>query len=294
MSTDDMNEDLSRMSSEGGNIGGMQQPSGQRQHMKEYITNNINNPFKGNENENENINEIEKTNENELNKSQGIFNNLSMTMSDKLHGMKSMASNTFTTAQESALRMYHKGLNTLGLGKEHIQSLVSDPFSLFAVVPDVIATQPAHVLGLKYGGTIIESAKEMTAEQTQEQPILEYPHHNSTLYTIICCDPDAPSHDDPKWAQWLHWLCVNVPGTNIAHGDMLAEYVGPCPPAGSGWHRYCFLVFRQGERIDVRNETKLSKDNLDKRPHFHANQWISEKYETAPTLHAATFFRLNA
>lgn len=68
----------------------------------------------------------------------------------------------------------------------------------------------------------------------------------SKHYTYLCGsfpipDPDAPSRKDPKWREWRHWLVVNIPGTEIAKGEVAAVYVGSGPPKGTRLHRYCFL-----------------------------------------------------
>ena len=43
-------------------------------------------------------------------------------------------------------------------------------------------------------------------------------------------DPDASE----AVAQIKHWLVVNIPGSNVKDGKVLAEYVGSGPPEGSG------------------------------------------------------------
>jgi Raf kinase inhibitor-like YbhB/YbcL family protein len=69
--------------------------------------------------------------------------------------------------------------------------------------------------------------------------------------TLIMHDPDAPGGD------YLHWLMWDIPpstesisvnsvpigalqGLNDSHQ---AGYLGPCPPKGSGTHRYIFDVY---------------------------------------------------
>ena len=69
--------------------------------------------------------------------------------------------------------------------------------------------------------------------------------------TLIMHDPDAPSGD------YLHWLVWDIPpstesiavnsvpigalqGLNDAHKT---GYMGPCPPKGTGTHRYIFDVY---------------------------------------------------
>ncbi|GLH03134.1 Putative phosphatidylethanolamine-binding protein [Gryllus bimaculatus] len=55
-------------------------------------------------------------------------------------------------------------------------------------------------------------------------------------------DPDAPSRATPTNREFLHWLVGNVPGGDVARGEVLAEYVGSGPPLGTGLHRYVLLV----------------------------------------------------
>src|ERR1700710_1213678 len=35
-------------------------------------------------------------------------------------------------------------------------------------------------------------------------------------FTLAMTDPDAPSHSDPKWAEFCHWIVTGVPVTAIA------------------------------------------------------------------------------
>ncbi len=64
---------------------------------------------------------------------------------------------------------------------------------------------------------------------------------NGTQCPPPLSDPDAPSREDPKFGEWRHWLVVNIPGNNIASGEVQAEYVGAGPPKGTGLHRYIIL-----------------------------------------------------
>jgi phosphatidylethanolamine-binding protein (PEBP) family uncharacterized protein len=58
-------------------------------------------------------------------------------------------------------------------------------------------------------------------------------------------DPDAPSRGYPVNREFLHWLVVNIPGSDVARGQHVVEYFGSQPPSGTGYHRYTFAVFRQ-------------------------------------------------
>jgi len=87
-------------------------------------------------------------------------------------------------------------------------------------------------------------------------------------FVLICDDPDAP-----KPMPWVHWIVYNIPGDifqlhqaeSFEAVDALeganswghTQYEGPCPPAGSGPHRYFFKLYA----LDV---DKLHVDEPDK------------------------------
>lgn len=47
-------------------------------------------------------------------------------------------------------------------------------------------------------------------------------------------DPDAPSREKHHFREVLHWLVVNIPGSDVSSGDTLMEYIGSGPPQGTG------------------------------------------------------------
>jgi Raf kinase inhibitor-like YbhB/YbcL family protein len=74
-------------------------------------------------------------------------------------------------------------------------------------------------------------------------------------FALIMDDPDAPS------GLYTHWIAYNIPATSRTfsanfsaqnNGHIMMQglndsgrtgYTGPCPPAGSGPHRYFFRIF---------------------------------------------------
>jgi len=80
-------------------------------------------------------------------------------------------------------------------------------------------------------------------------------------------DPDAPSRDNPTAAQWLHWLVVNIPGSDLKAGDVslgkvLMQHNGPSPPQNSGPHRYVFVLYDQG-KTSVRSRVSRNRAGFD-------------------------------
>jgi len=77
-------------------------------------------------------------------------------------------------------------------------------------------------------------------------------------YIVICDDPDAPSAKAPRPNPWVHWVVYDLPAASTELGESASiselggkegkndfgnyRYDGPCPPAGSGTHRYFFKV----------------------------------------------------
>jgi phosphatidylethanolamine-binding protein (PEBP) family uncharacterized protein len=48
----------------------------------------------------------------------------------------------------------------------------------------------------------------------------------------------------------LHWTIVNITDANINTGRLLASYLGPLPPPGSGIHNYVFYLYEQTSEYD--------------------------------------------
>lgn len=65
------------------------------------------------------------------------------------------------------------------------------------------------------------------------------------LFTLVFTDPDAPSRVKHSMREFVHWVVVNIPGSDVNRGTEILSYVGPAPPFASGLHRYVFTMYRQ-------------------------------------------------
>lgn len=101
-------------------------------------------------------------------------------------------------------------------------------------------------------------------------------------------DPDAPSRKNPQFREYHHWLVVNIPGCDIAKGDVLTAYVGSGPPEGTGLHRYAFLLFKQMGKLKF-SENKIPKNSGSNRGKFNTVKF-AKKYKLGEAL-AGNFYQ---
>ncbi|CAH1103325.1 unnamed protein product [Psylliodes chrysocephalus] len=143
------------------------------------------------------------------------------------------------------------------------------------IVPDVIDKVPDQVIQVSYpSGVKVELGNELTPTQVKDEPsTLTWTADPETFYTVAMVDPDAPSRQDPKLREVLHWLVGNVPGGNIKDGEYIADYRGSGPPQGTGLHRYVFLVYQQNGKINFK-ETKIDSRTRTGRLNFSIKKYL--------------------
>ncbi|KAL7636756.1 UNVERIFIED_CONTAM: hypothetical protein RMT77_012510 [Armadillidium vulgare] len=88
-------------------------------------------------------------------------------------------------------------------------------------------------------------------------------------------DPDAPSRKDPQYREILHWLVINIPGSDLNKGETLTPYRGSGPPKGTGLHRYIFLVFKQSGKKSF-DEPNLTNPKRENRMKFSTRNFVSK------------------
>ncbi|KAH6850565.1 phosphatidylethanolamine-binding protein [Chaetomium sp. MPI-CAGE-AT-0009] len=163
--------------------------------------------------------------------------------------------------------------------------MVRDKLKKAEIIPTVIddflpslglhATWPSHWKRAELGNILLPS-------QLHDEPFIALhdmrtaattSHPSTTVsgkvtYAIALTDPDAPSRDDPAWAEFCHWLAAGTlrpslcdprdPGPCAPVLSDLREivpYKPPAPPRGTGFHRYVLLAFVPSngttERLDL-------------------------------------------
>eukprot|EP00092_Neocalanus_flemingeri_P001235 GFUD01001317.1.p1 GENE.GFUD01001317.1~~GFUD01001317.1.p1 ORF type:complete len:189 (-),score=60.19 GFUD01001317.1:81-647(-) len=136
---------------------------------------------------------------------------------------------------------------------------VEDKFVEDGVVSDVLTVAPSALLKATFTeGNEANLGNTLQVSKTSTEPSVQYADAVvGQKYTIAMVDPDAPSRENPRAAQWNHWLVTNVEGEDLksdnkVDGKVLMKYNGPSPPAKSGPHRYVLIVYKQPRTINSR------------------------------------------
>nr|CAD7429483.1 unnamed protein product [Timema monikensis] len=167
-------------------------------------------------------------------------------------------------------------------------------FKYSRLVPDVIDSAPKTMLKVRYPSGIGASfGNRLTPTQVKDEPTVMFPADSGAMYTIILTDPDVPSRKDPVEGEWIHWLVVNIPGRDLALGDIskgevLTEYVGSAPPEGSGYHRYAILAYKQSGELEF-NGKKIDNTMAKERYRFKTRMFV-DKYNLKE-LSAGNFYQ---
>ena len=108
-------------------------------------------------------------------------------------------------------------------------------------------------------GVEVNLGNELKPTQVKDKPTVQFEADPHKFYTLVMTDPDAPSRIEPTYREFKHWVVVNIPGSDVAQGEELAEFVGSGPPMGTGLHRYVFLVYEQPKKLPFTGEPRTTK-----------------------------------
>ncbi|XP_044750334.1 protein D2-like [Coccinella septempunctata] len=150
------------------------------------------------------------------------------------------------------------------------------------LIPEVLDKEPLNILQVKFQGRLLKPGDVLRPKCVKLTPELEWRDDNTALYTIFMIDPDAPSRNDHRFREFLHWLVINAPLNKVKRGTTIAGYIGAGPPKGTGLHRYVILVFKQNEKITF-EEARISRYSAFGRARF-SNKAFARKYNLGPLV----------
>ncbi|GCC39835.1 hypothetical protein chiPu_0023488, partial [Chiloscyllium punctatum] len=59
-------------------------------------------------------------------------------------------------------------------------------------------------------------------------------------------------------SEYVHWLVGNIPGNAVSEGEDICHYFPPFPAKGTGYHRCIFILFKQDDVIDFKEDFRPS------------------------------------
>lgn len=112
---------------------------------------------------------------------------------------------------------------------------------------------------VQYGDQKIVLGNFVKASQIKDMPVLQWEFQNDTLYNLAALNLNVPTRKNSNDSDYLMWLVGNIPGNDVAKGDVLAEYVGAFPIKDHGNQGVMFILNAQPNgRIDY-TEDFISK-----------------------------------
>ncbi|GIX85350.1 protein D1 [Caerostris darwini] len=139
---------------------------------------------------------------------------------------------------------------------------------------------------IEYDGHPVTCGTELNCSITRNMPTkVSFEADETKCYTLIMFDPDYPSRQNFTLSCFRHWLLENIEGGLISNGIEISPYHPPDSPAGSGFHRYLFLVYEQPENSELYD---FCDDSI--RTSFDVAGFVQERNLQGPV--AGNFFLL--
>ncbi|KAF7729765.1 hypothetical protein EC973_003843 [Apophysomyces ossiformis] len=143
-------------------------------------------------------------------------------------------------------------------------------------MPDVIPEfEPKTEMKITYHvDRQIDMGAELLPEEVVESPHIWFRNTSADAeYTMVLFDADA------EVPLVRHWIAINVdglkPATSFKDNSTIHQYTpyhGPTPPAGTGKHRYVFVLYEQSQKNQVMLPV-LEKPSLN-RAFFNINEFV--------------------
>ncbi|KIX94610.1 uncharacterized protein Z520_09656 [Fonsecaea multimorphosa CBS 102226] len=181
-------------------------------------------------------------------------------------------------------------------GSYSFLSTIRDVLVDHDIIGDVLDDfEPSYYLDISYPKSheTVLLGNDIPVDSVSKRPIFTFHSINSpssrgrgkkSIFTLVLTDPDAKSHDNPKWSEMCHWILTNLTTpipeppsllhTVKAKPGEIEEYLPPGPPPKTGAHRYVFVL--------LEGETSALKPPADRKhwgygkPRHGVRDWAKE------------------
>jgi hypothetical protein len=98
------------------------------------------------------------------------------------------------------------------------------------------------------------------------------------LYALLMVDADAGvdvgnSGNKGTHQEYVHWVVLNIPQSNVQEGTAVVPYKGPAPIYGSGVHRYVFSLYKQ-KKAFTQQQVDSSRAYFAQRSGLRSYDWV--------------------
>jgi hypothetical protein len=98
------------------------------------------------------------------------------------------------------------------------------------------------------------------------------------LYALLMVDADAGldvgnSGNKGTHQEYVHWVVLNIPQSNVQEGTAVVPYKGPAPTYGSGVHRYVFSLYKQ-KKAFTQQQVDSSRAYFAQRSGLRSYDWV--------------------
>lgn len=170
-----------------------------------------------------------------------------------------------------------------------MESQISHLFTEHDIVPVLIDRAPLVFAKISYRSKkLVDAGKELAPAEVHDEPKVEWDADPVIFYTLVMIDPDSPSRTEPLNREFIHWLVGNIPGKHLDQGEVLFEYLPVVPRAGTGFHRYIFLLYQQHCHNDYSDAPRASRRTRSPRLHFSTRDF-THRYSLGQPI-AGNFF----
>lgn len=159
-----------------------------------------------------------------------------------------------------------------------------DIFAENQIIPDVFTNlYLTQDLLVYYNQHLFHNGQELSPLEVSNKPVIHFHPKKGEFYSLCMIDPDAPTRNEPKFREWVHWLVINIPDNGkVEEGHEVIEYIGANPAKRTGYHRYVFALFEHPEKIKHHEEKIIKKDrgnwsvkDFMKKHHLHSPIGVS-------------------
>jgi len=139
---------------------------------------------------------------------------------------------------------HHWG-GSYGYPQSTISAYGQNYVAYYNVTPDAFTATPTGHLNVRYPSLKVNYGNTLVYLQAATQPIVTWKADRMAYYSLLWVDLDAATQDQMGTEPFTQWLVVNVPGSNLAAGQVKNPYAQPADPRDTRFHRYTFILYKQ-------------------------------------------------